>query len=93
MTPVAGDDAADLGAARAGDDDAFGRIYDRHAPVVLSLCRRHAPAEAEDATQETFIRAYRPTSSDPGSTRSPDACARSAAARPGAGPGTRRGSR
>jgi RNA polymerase sigma-70 factor (ECF subfamily) len=59
MTPVAGDDAADLAAARAGDDDAFGRIYDRHAPVVLSLCRRHAPAEAEDATQETFIRAYR----------------------------------
>ncbi len=59
MTPVAGDDAADLAAARAGDDAAFGRIYDRHAPVVLSLCRRHAPAEAEDATQETFIRAYR----------------------------------
>ena len=59
MTPVAGDDAADLAAVRAGDDAAFGRIYDRHAPVVLSLCRRHAPAEAEDATQETFIRAYR----------------------------------
>lgn len=59
MTPVAGDDAADLAAARAGDDDAFGRIYDRHAPVVMSLCRRYAPAEADDATQETFIRAYR----------------------------------
>jgi RNA polymerase sigma factor (sigma-70 family) len=59
MTPVAGDDAADLAAARAGDDDAFGRLYDRHAPVVLSLCRRHARTEAEDATQETFIRAHR----------------------------------
>jgi RNA polymerase sigma-70 factor (ECF subfamily) len=59
MTPVAGDDAADLAAARAGDDAAFGRLYDRHAPVVMSLCRRHAPAEAEDATQETFIRAHR----------------------------------
>jgi RNA polymerase sigma-70 factor (ECF subfamily) len=59
MTPVAGDDAIDLARARAGDDDAFGRLYDRHAPVVMSLCRRYAPAEAEDATQETFIRAYR----------------------------------
>jgi RNA polymerase sigma-70 factor (ECF subfamily) len=59
ITPVAGDDVADLAAARAGNDAAFARLYDRHAPVVLSLCRRHAPAEAEDAAQETFIRAYR----------------------------------
>ena len=59
MTPVAGDDGADLEAARAGDHAAFARLYDRLAPVVLSLCRKHARAEAEDATQETFIRAYR----------------------------------
>jgi RNA polymerase sigma-70 factor (ECF subfamily) len=53
------DEAADLTAARAGDDDAFARIYDRLAPVVLSLCRQRSLAEAEDATQETFIRAHR----------------------------------
>lgn len=55
------DDAArDLAAAAAGDHEAFGRVYDRHAPVVLALCRARAasPAEADDAMQETFIRAY-----------------------------------
>lgn len=69
---VAGLDAEDLAAAQAGDDAAFGRLYDRHAPVVLSLCRRRALAEAEDATQETFIRAHRLLSrvSDPGKFRS-----------------------
>ncbi|MCZ6542255.1 MAG: RNA polymerase sigma factor [Phycisphaerales bacterium] len=50
---------ADLTAAQAGDHQAFGRLYDRHAAVVLSLCRRFSLPEAEDATQETFIRAYR----------------------------------
>ena len=52
-------DGRDLTAARNGDDDAFGRLYDRHAAVVLSLCRRFALSEAEDATQETFTRAHR----------------------------------
>jgi len=52
------DEARDLDAARGGDLDAVGRLYDRHAPLVLSLCRRLTLAEAEDATQETFIRAY-----------------------------------
>ncbi len=56
---AAEDEAADLAAAQAGDHTAFARLYDRHAAVVLSLCRRLSPAEAEDATQETFIRAYR----------------------------------
>ncbi len=59
MSRVTGDDAADLTAAQAGDHQAFGRLYDRHAAVVLSLCRRFSLPEAEDATQETFIRAYR----------------------------------
>lgn len=59
------DDPRDLAAARRGDHAAFARIYDRHAAVVLSICRRfagtgmHDHAEAEDALQETFIRAYR----------------------------------
>ncbi len=59
MSGMTGDDAVDLTAAQAGDHEAFGRLYDRHAAVVLSLCRRFSLPEAEDATQETFIRAYR----------------------------------
>ncbi len=53
------DDARDLNAARAGDHQAFARLYDRHAAVVFSLCRGRCADEAEDATQETFIRAYK----------------------------------
>lgn len=53
-------DAADLSAAQAGDRDAFARLYDRHAGVVLSLCRRLSTVpEADDALQETFLRAFR----------------------------------
>ena len=59
ISNTAEDEAADLAAAEAGDHAAFARLYDRHAPVVLSLCRRLSLAEAEDATQETFIRAHR----------------------------------
>ncbi|MBC7772481.1 MAG: sigma-70 family RNA polymerase sigma factor [Pyrinomonadaceae bacterium] len=63
MTP----EASDLFAARQGGEAgaaAFARLYDRHAPVVRALCRRHVPvgrggeAEADDALQETFIRAF-----------------------------------
>lgn len=56
------EDASDLAAARSGSADAhqaFSRLYDRHAPVVLALCRQHAPHAPDDALQETFIRAYR----------------------------------
>lgn len=66
MSDAMSDDAADLSAALSGGPDgeaAFARIYDRHAPVVLALCRQHLPgrtgAEADDALQETFIRAWR----------------------------------
>jgi RNA polymerase sigma-70 factor (ECF subfamily) len=60
-------DKADLAEARRARDKgetenpAFARLYDRHAPVVLSLCRVRLRnlASAEDATQETFIRAHR----------------------------------
>lgn len=65
-TSVTTNDCHDLDLVRSGDLDAFGRIHDRHAPLVLSVCRRHGPGgpsgsrtEAEDATQEVFIRAYR----------------------------------
>lgn len=50
------DDCSLLAAHRAGDPDAFGRLYDRHAAVVLSFCRRDH--DGEDAMQETFIRAH-----------------------------------
>lgn len=63
---VTTNDCQDLDLLHSGDPDAFGRIHDRHAPLVISLCRRHGPGgshgsrtEAEDATQEVFIRAYR----------------------------------
>ena len=53
------DDVSDVPAALAGDRLALARLYERHAPVVLSLCRRFAtPAEAEDAMQEVFVRAF-----------------------------------
>ena len=65
-TAVTTNDCHDLDLIRSGDLEAFGRIHDRHAPLVLSVCRRHGPGgpsgsrtEAEDATQEVFIRAYR----------------------------------
>ena len=64
------DDARDAQAALAARTDsaaapsahlAFARIYDRHSAVVRALCIRHLPtdADADDALQETFIRAYR----------------------------------
>ena len=53
-------DASDLPAALAGDAEAFARLYERHAGIVLSLCRRSSGLDdAEDAMQETFLRAYR----------------------------------
>lgn len=62
--PVNDDDARDLASAIAGDHEAFARIYDRHAAVVLSLCRARSASHgdlpsADDACQETFIRAFR----------------------------------
>ncbi len=74
------EDARDLSTARSGGADghaAFARIYDRHAAVVLALCRQNVTrsaggdAEADDALQETFIRAFRMLDrvEDPGQLR------------------------
>lgn len=50
---------ADVGRAAAGDQDAFERLYRGHVGRVYSLALRLAgPAEADDLTQEVFIRAW-----------------------------------
>lgn len=57
------DDCSDLAALDHGDRDAGRRLYERHAPLVFSLCREETGArsreDAEDALQETFLRAFR----------------------------------
>jgi len=47
--------------ARTGDREAFERIYRHHIDTVYGLCLRLTgrPDRAEDATQETFIAAWR----------------------------------
>lgn len=49
-----------LKSALAGDDEAFGEIVRAYERPVYNLCYRMLgdPADAEDAAQETFIRAY-----------------------------------
>jgi RNA polymerase sigma-70 factor (ECF subfamily) len=49
-----------LGRAQKGDADAFGQLLDRYQKAVYNLCYRMLgdPYEAEDAAQETFLRAF-----------------------------------
>jgi RNA polymerase sigma-70 factor, ECF subfamily len=59
ITPVPELDSADAAAAVSGDTAAFERIYRRHVARIHSLCRRMlSEDEADDATQEVFIRAW-----------------------------------
>ena len=46
--------------AAAGDADAFGALVRRHQRRIFRLCSHmlRSGAEAEDVTQETFVRAY-----------------------------------
>lgn len=59
--PEAGDDEALVRAAQRGDLDAYNRLVRAHErqayAVALRLLRR--PEQAEDATQDAFIQAYR----------------------------------
>jgi len=61
--PDMNDDCSDLAALEAGDRQAGGRLYDRHAAVIFALCRDEigvrSREDAEDAVQETFLRAFR----------------------------------
>jgi RNA polymerase sigma-70 factor (ECF subfamily) len=53
-------DAADAALAAAGDTAAFERLYRRHAGRIHSLARRMiGPEEADDVTQDVFVRAWR----------------------------------
>ncbi|UPT72796.1 MAG: sigma-70 family RNA polymerase sigma factor [Elusimicrobiota bacterium] len=47
--------------AAGGDDAAFAELVRRHAPRVRALCEATlgGPAEADDAAQETFLKAHR----------------------------------
>lgn len=54
-------DAVLVRQAAHGDGDAFAELVRRHAPRVRTLCAATlgGPAEAEDAAQETFLKAHR----------------------------------
>jgi RNA polymerase sigma-70 factor (ECF subfamily) len=52
-------DAADAALAAGRDGAAFARLYARHSARVHSLARRLlGPGEADDATQDAFIRCW-----------------------------------
>jgi RNA polymerase sigma-70 factor, ECF subfamily len=55
------DDRFLLDAARAGDLDAFAVLVRRHQPAVYRVALRMlgSEADAQDAAQETFVRAWR----------------------------------
>ena len=56
---AAADDASDVAAAAAGDMRAFERVYRRHVARIHSTAvRMLGPEEADDATQDVFVRAW-----------------------------------
>lgn len=72
--PAGGDatasaDAACLAHAAEGDETAFAQLVDRHYDFVFRVAARilHERADAEDVTQEAFLRLWR----DPGAINNP----------------------
>jgi RNA polymerase sigma-70 factor (ECF subfamily) len=56
---VADLDRDDVRQAQGGDAAAFERVYRRHAARIHTLCARMlSPDEADDVTQDVFIRAW-----------------------------------
>ena len=55
------DDGLLIAAAAQGDDDAFSKIVERYQKPVFNLCYRLLGnrGDAEDASQEAFMKAYR----------------------------------
>ncbi len=52
-------DAALVRAAQSGDDVAFGRLFERYAPLVHGVLLARLPkADADDLTQEVFLTAH-----------------------------------
>ena len=52
-------EAADVALAQSGDGSAFERLYRTHVARVHSLMRRMLdPSEADDVTQDVFVRAW-----------------------------------
>jgi len=47
-------------AVRAGDRAAYGKLYDRYAPLIRAICYDHVRslADAQDLAQDVFLRAY-----------------------------------
>ncbi|MCA9694723.1 MAG: sigma-70 family RNA polymerase sigma factor [Polyangiaceae bacterium] len=54
-------DRADIFAVAEGDREALGRLYDRHAPVLLALAQRilKNQRESEDLLHDVFVEAWR----------------------------------
>jgi len=61
MVEVSADEHRLVCAAQDGDDSAFRALYEAHFDLVFRSCRRLGlpDADAEDATQETFVVAAR----------------------------------
>jgi RNA polymerase sigma-70 factor (ECF subfamily) len=58
-TTAADAETADVALAASGDAHAFERLYRRHVARIHSLARRMASvAEADDLTQDVFVRAW-----------------------------------
>jgi RNA polymerase sigma-70 factor (ECF subfamily) len=55
------DDTAAVAQARAGDEDAFRILVERHSRGIYRLAYRMTgkPEDAEDVVQETFVRAFK----------------------------------